>query len=107
LDDLSLVTFEGMDGAFTVLKKSIKILENKDYPKSTVLCEPQLSKKDVYPTSVTKESVKQVKTMMNLISHCDGNLNFLEITEFIEEPLRKILPIIEKLKKSRFDCFWI
>jgi len=47
---------------------------------------------------MTKVSIQKVKTKMNLISHCDGNLNFLEITEFIEEPLRNILPIIDKLK---------
>ena len=99
LDDLSLVTPAGLEGGFTVLKKSIKILENNDYPKNTVLCEPQLGKKGIYPTLSTKESGKQVKTMMNLISYCDGTLNLLEIADLIEEPFWELLPIVDKLKK--------
>jgi aminopeptidase-like protein len=99
LDDLSLVTPAGLEGGFTVLKKSIKILENNDYPKTTVLCEPQLGKKGIYPTLSTKESGKQVKTMMNLISYCDGTLNLLEIADLIEEPFWELLPIFDKLKK--------
>ena len=99
LDDLNLVTPSGLEGGFTVLKESIKILENNDYPKTTVLCEPQLGKKGIYPTLSTKESGKQVKTMMNLISYCDGTLNLLEIADLIEEPFWELLPIIDKLKK--------
>jgi aminopeptidase-like protein len=99
LDDLNLVTPSGLEGGFTVLKESIKILENNDYPKSTVLCEPQLGKKGIYPTLSTKESGKQVKTMMNLISYCDGTLNLLEIADLIEEPFWELLPIVDKLKK--------
>ena len=99
LDDLSLVTPAGLEGGFKVLRNSIKILENNNYPKTTVLCEPQLSKKGIYPTLSTKESGKQVKTMMNLISYCDGTLTLLEIADLIEEPFWKLLPIIHKLKK--------
>jgi len=48
---------------------------------------------------MTKVSIQKVKTMMNLISYCDGTLNLLEIADLIEEPFWELLPIVDKLKK--------
>ena len=42
--------------------------------KNTVLGEPQLGKRGLYPTLSTKESGMQARTMMNYaFSYCDGH----------------------------------
>jgi len=99
LDDLSLVTPVGLAGGLAVLKRSIHILENNTHLRSNVLCEPQLGKRGLYPSLSTKNSDKHVKTMMNLISYCDGSRSLLEISELIAEPFWELLPIVEKLIK--------
>ena len=97
LDDLSLVTSSGLEGGFTALKKTLEIIEKNVCPKTTVLGEPQLGKRGLYPKLSTKTSGEQVRAMMNLISYCDGQNSLLEIAELIEEPFWELVPIVEKL----------
>jgi len=99
LDDLSLVTPRGLEGGYQALKKSIEIIEDNIYPKINVLCEPQLGKRGLYPLLSTKHSDKQVRTMMNLISYCDGSHSLLEICELIAEPFWELMIMLETLKK--------
>ena len=100
LDDLRLVTPAGLLGGYEVLKKAIECLEFDEVLCSTVLCEPQLGKRGLYPTISTKSSGSQVRDMMNFLAYCDGNLSNLEIAEKINVPLWDIKDTIEKLIKE-------
>lgn len=98
LDDLThVVTPEGLDGGFNALWKAIEALENNSFPKSTVLCEPQLGKRGLYPTLSTKGSDAQVKTMMNLITWSDGSRSLVDIAELCDVPIWDLYPIVQKL----------
>ncbi|MEI7996313.1 MAG: DUF4910 domain-containing protein [Methylococcaceae bacterium] len=96
LDDLSLVTPDGLSGGFNALQQAIDVIENNMSLKCTVLCEPQLGKRGLYPTLSTKESGAQVKSMMDMISYCDGR-SLLEIADIINEPMPKLLEILKPL----------
>jgi len=97
LDNLELVTESGLIGGYIAIRKSIEILENDCILKTTVLCEPQLGKRGMYPLLSIKNPTFQVKSMMNLISFCDGNNSLLEIADLIEESFEEIYPIATKL----------
>jgi aminopeptidase-like protein len=97
LDNFEVVTPSGLEGGFIALRRSIEIIEQNCYLKTAVLCEPQLGKRGLYPTLSTKESVGQVRAMMNLISYCDGSRTLLEIANLIEEPFWDLMLIVEKL----------
>jgi aminopeptidase-like protein len=97
LDNLDLVTPAGLTGGFEVLSLAISILENNVIPKVTVLCEPQLGKRGLYPNLSTKDSSSQVETMMNIISYCDGNHTLLDIANILQEPVSKIMEILTPL----------
>ena len=97
LDDLGLVTPEGLEGGFNALQQAVLAIEHNVNPKTTVLCEPQLGKRGLYPTLSTKESGEQVSAMMNLISYCDGRHDLLEIAELIGEPMGKLVDILKPL----------
>ena len=99
LDDLNVVTPTGLEGGFNALKKSIEVIERNAYFKATVLCEPQLGKRGLYPTLSTKTSYEQVRSMMNLISYCDGTKSLLDIAELINVPFWVLLPIANNLTK--------
>jgi aminopeptidase-like protein len=101
LDDLNLVTPAGLFGGYEVLKKVIECLEVDEVLSSTVLCEPQLGKRGLYPTISTKNSGAQVRDMMNFLAYCDGNLSNLEIAEKINVPLWELIDTIEKCKSER------
>jgi aminopeptidase-like protein len=100
LDDLSLVTPSGLKGGYSALRKTLDVIEKNIFPKSTVLSEPQLGKRGLYPTLSSKNMSQSVNTMMNLISYCDGNTSLLEIGELINEPFWELVPIVEKLVET-------
>ena len=65
--------------------------------KTTVLGEPQLGNRGLYQTLSTKESGKEVRTMVNMLSYCDGNKSLLEIAELIDEPFWELTLIADQL----------
>ncbi|TDO96979.1 DUF4910 domain-containing protein [Marinomonas balearica] len=100
LDDLNLVTPEGLLGGYEVLKRAIECLEMDEILSSDVLCEPQLGKRGLYPTISTKSSGSQVKDMMNFLAYCDGSSSNFEIAEKINTPLWELRETIDKLKEE-------
>ena len=97
LDNLDLVTESGLKGGYIAIRKSIEILENDCILKTTVLCEPQLGKRGMYPQLNTKKSINQIRSMMHLISFCDGSRSLLQIADLIDESFEEIYPIATKL----------
>lgn len=97
LDDLSLITPQGLEGGFNALKKAILAIEHNVYPRVTVLCEPQLGKRGLYPTLSTVNSGDQVRAMVDLISYCDGRHDLLEIATLIGESIESLVEILKPL----------
>jgi aminopeptidase-like protein len=97
LDDLNLVTPSGLQGGYLALRGALEVIERDVLLKSTVLCEPQLGKRGLYPTLSTKDSGSQVRTMMDLISYCDGERTLLEIAEILGQPMKALTKIVEPL----------
>lgn len=101
LDDLNVITESGLNGGYQAIKRSIEIIENNITPRITVHGEPQLGKRGLYPNLSIKDSTKHVdvRTLMNLISYCDGENTLLEIANIINKPFWELLPLIETLIK--------
>jgi aminopeptidase-like protein len=97
LDDLSLISPDGLFGCYEAIRKCLYILENNYNWRVTLPCEPQLGKRGLYPTLSTKESGKEVRAMMNLIAYLDGNSDLLEVADIISENTLDCIPIINKL----------
>lgn len=97
LDDLTLVTPEGLGGGYMALRKAIEVIENDIVLEATVLCEPQLGSRGLYPTLSTKEAGLTVVTLMNLISYCDGKHTLLQIAEKIGAPAWELHEISKPL----------
>jgi len=97
LDDLNLVTPLGLEGGYTALRKALEIIERNVFPKTTVLGEPQLSKRGFSPTLSTKKLKEEFLLIRHFISFCDGQKSVLEIAELLDEPFWKLWPIVDKL----------
>ena len=67
----------------------------------TVMCEPQLGKRGLYPTLSTKESGNSVRSMMNLISYSDGNRSLLEIADRLGESFAMLHELAKPLVENR------
>jgi len=99
-DDLSLVSPEGLQGAYDVMKQVIDVLELNDKYKMKVLCEPQLGKRGLYPTISQKGSYDEIKAMTDFIAYADGKNDLVDISNTINVSVRELTKIIGKLQSA-------
>ena len=79
LDDLTLISSDGLKGGFDIIKKTIEILEFNQVYKNKTPCEPQLGKYDLYPTISIKGSKQRELSnlMLNILAYADGDNDIL------------------------------
>ncbi len=101
-DDLvKVVNPEGLKGGFLAIKKALQVIENNYKPLNQNLCEPQLGKRNLYP-NITRRSVDQEsRTLLNILSFCDGNNSILDISEKLNKPFWVIYEKSILLKKEK------
>ncbi len=99
LDKLGdVVTPEGLEGGFMAVKKTLELIEKNKKFSTTILCEPQMGKRGLYPTLSKKESDKNLNLMMDFISLCDGKNSLIKIADNLNIPAWDLYEIIDKLK---------
>ena len=99
LDDLiNVVTPDGLEGGYEALRLSVEAIENICYPRVTVLGEPQLGKRGLYPTISRHNSASESRLLMELITWSDGSHSLLEIAEKCNVPIWELYPLIKKLQ---------
>ena len=69
-----------------------------------MLGEPQLGKRGLYPTISQKGSYSEVTAMMALIAYADGKNDLIEISNIIDTPIDKCIPIVKKLIENELFC---
>jgi aminopeptidase-like protein len=97
LDNLDLVTPAGLGGAFGALRRCLECLEQNQTLKTTVLCEPQLGSRGLYPTVSTRDSGKLVSKMMHVLAYSDGDHDLLAIADMINLPLWELSDTVHQL----------
>ena len=108
LDDLiNVVTPKGLNGGYIALKKAIEALEENNYPKINVFCEPQLGKRGLYPDiSSSYTYTDEIRLLNDLITWSDGTKSMLEIAEICEVPIWELYPIVKKLSEHKLLNFF-
>lgn len=84
LDDLSLITPAGLEGGFEMHRRAIEILEMNRTYRTTVLCEPRLGRRGLYPTlGASRQGGKPewVKRIRNILVNADGEEDLVAIAE--------------------------
>jgi aminopeptidase-like protein len=97
LDDLSLISADGLAGAYGALKGCLEVLEANRVWRTTTLCEPQLGKRGLYPNLSTKDSGRSVRTLTNILAYADGTRDLIALAEAIGEDARACIPILKSL----------
>lgn len=100
LDNLDVVTADGLFGGYELVKDCIYVIENNRTLRVTCCGEPQLGKRGLYPNLSTKKSGASVETMMDFIAYADGTNDLIEISNIIHKPVWEIMTIAEKLLEA-------
>ncbi|WP_312813213.1 DUF4910 domain-containing protein [Sedimentibacter sp.] len=101
LDDINLISPEGLQGSYEVYQKVIECIENNKRYISNMICEPQLGKRGLYPTLSSKNSVNKVRKLIDFLAYCDGDLDLLEISEIIGVPMWDLYEIKNLLEENQ------
>jgi aminopeptidase-like protein len=97
LDDLSLVTPEGLQGGFDVLRDCLELLERNRTYQATCLGEPQLGRRSLYPTLGTREVHADVGELVDLLAYADGQTDLIGISDTIGVPVKRLYPLASVL----------
>lgn len=101
LDDLSVISPQGFDTSFETMRRCIDILEANHTYSCNYLCEPQLGKRGLYPTTSMKNGYDDaVRITVDSIAYCDGATDVLGIAEAIGVPADRCIPIMERLAEG-------
>lgn len=100
-DNMELISPKGFQGSYEVMTQVIMALEyNRNY-KMTVLGEPQLGKRGLYPTVSQKGSYDTVKAMVDFIAYADGRNDLIDISNRINVPVKDLMDIVDKLTDNK------
>ena len=102
LDNFDLVTKKGIRGGFNVVKKAIEIIQSKKFPKASILCEPFLSKRKLYPTLSGSEKIN-IKTtnILDFLQFSDGKNSLEKISKLTKIDIKKVNKIYKNLKQIK------
>ncbi len=106
LDNMSIISPEGLQGSFDVYLSIFEALEHNAYYRIKCLCEPQLGKRGLYPNVSQKGSYSNVKAMVDFIAYADGRRDLIDISDLIKIPVKYLIPVIAKLTETGLLECW-
>ena len=101
-DNFKVVTKKGLSQSLQVFKNIIDSFEIGIYPKTNIICEPNLGKRNLYPTLSQKGSHnEEIYNRLNLIAYANGINNIFEISKILNVNLRVLLNELKILKRNK------
>lgn len=99
LDDLSLISPDGLEGGFEALRRAIEVIENNYRLQTKVVGEPNLGRRNLYPTLSSKDEKRESKDILDIIAFSDGR-SILSIAQEIGKPAWNILENVKTLREK-------
>ena len=100
-DNLKIVSPKNLLESLEVLKNIVVALELGLYPKTRILCEPNMGRRGLYPLISKKNNhTKDLKLRMDIIAYCDGNMSIFDIAKKLKTNLSVILDELFLLKSK-------
>lgn len=99
-DNLDIISPDGLAGSLDVLIKCIEALENNYKYRITCLCEPQLGRRGLMPTTSNKESYKDTLILKDISAYADGTNDIFELSEYIGHSVPDMLPTLRKMYEA-------
>jgi aminopeptidase-like protein len=86
LDNLDLVSEAGLHGAYEALRLCLECLEQNHIYHTTSIGEPQLGKRNLYPTLSRKKTYPQARMLVDILAYSDGNHDVIDIANMLGKP---------------------
>ncbi len=106
LDNLEyVVTPKGLNGGYNAIKLTLEAIEKNVFPIATNIGEPQLGKRQLYPTISTTIKSKNVKILKELLTWSDGDNSLLDIADNCNLPIWDLYTALDILYKNSLIRF--
>ncbi len=99
-DHMGLISPAGLQGSYETMVQWIDSMESNRKYRVTVLGEPQLGRRGLYPTISQKGSYDEIKSMVDLIAYADGRNDLFDISGRIGVAPSDLIPIVKKLLEN-------
>lgn len=96
-DNLDIISPDGLAGSLDVLIQCIEALENDHKYRIKCLCEPQLGRRGLMPTTSNKESYRDTLILKDISAYADGTNDIFELSDHIGHPVSRMLPTLKKM----------
>lgn len=96
----SVVTAQGLAQSLLAYQRVIEALEAGGRPRTRVLGEPQLGPRGLYPPLGTRDRSRQVRLMLDVLSHSDGSTSPIEVAERCGCAVWEVLPVLQRLRSE-------
>lgn len=100
LDNLEVVTPTGLQGGFAVLRDCVELLEKNRVYQATCLGEPQLGRRQLFPSLGTRKTPQMVMDTLNVLAYADGKHDLVGISTIAHIPFFRLFPIVDELIKA-------
>ena len=101
LDNLDLVSPQGFQTSFDLHKDCITVLESNKVYSTTIIGEPQLSRRNLMQQFGGEVSMNHWRMLIqNILMFCDGSRDLIGVAEKVGEYMIDLLPVVEMLKRE-------
>lgn len=100
LDDLDVITESGLEGAYEALARCLDCLEECQTYRTTVLGEPQMGRRNLYPSTSIKQGAYAARGLVDILVYCDGQTDLLTVAETLGRPLWEIVESVKILVRE-------
>jgi aminopeptidase-like protein len=106
LDDLGVISPAGLSGGVVAIAKAILAVEMNGRYRATVLGEPQLGRRGLYPTLSTRGAGLMVRRLMDVLAYSDGKHDLLAIADLLGVPVWELSDFAQQLLAHELlaDC---
>lgn len=99
-DNLDIISPDGLAGSLEVMIKCIEALENNYNYRIKCLCEPQLGRRGLMPTTSNKESYKDTLILKDISAYADGTNDIFKLSDLIGHSVHDMLPTIKRMAEA-------
>lgn len=100
LDDLSLISAQGLGGAYEIYRQVLTLLEHNFHYRVTTLGEPRLGIRNLYPDLQRKEVSDDVVPILNLLAYADGERDLIGLCDIASVPFTQAIPLLQALHRE-------
>lgn len=105
LDNLNYISPSGYKNMYKTYLDYIFYVEHNLVYKSSIYCEPFLSRKKLYPIiskNYKSDNYKFSKLLLNILDYCDGNNDLIDICDKLKIDFKSSIEYINILKKNKY-----